>query len=466
MKNKCLKRAACILLVGMFTVSLCSCGEEVIEVQPMEEQEVHVVGMDFLGGQDVMPISGFYGPTTRGYSIDAQSQPDYFTDEIFSLVAECGINMFGYTACDYQYYPEQVKKMLELGEKHSIGITINDSLINVPNADKPLTTDELAAEIAKYSDYPAFVGVHVVDEPGSPYFHNQTNNISMYAPVFTQLRELGIWAYGNLHPLWFDKDYDNYCKMLEEYCETCAPTYLCFDHYVWDPNRPKLSFFQNMDVIRHYAENYEIPFWLFVQAGGQWNDAKNFFDSEEYYPTEGQLHWNVNVGLAYGAKGIQYFPVIQPSYFAYALTERMDFQRNGLIGAWGNKTQWWYYAKNINRQVAAVDEVLMNSVNVGVIVTGKNAIEETKNLEFIMKETTWRELKSIEGNTMTGCFNYQGKSVLYVVNYEADYAQKITLNLHDSYNMSVTKDAKTERISTNKLELDMQPGEGVLIAFE
>lgn len=470
MKNNILKRIGCAVLAGTLLLSLVSCKDKTdVVIKDMEKETVHSLGLDFLGGKDVMPICGFYGPYAAGYSIDGQSLPNWYTDEIFSLVAETGINMFTYSSTDYQNYPDLVYKMLELGEKHNIGITVVDGLINAPNKEDPATIEEMAAQIAKYCDYPAFCGVHVVDEPGSMHYKpsdNGAKDIELFAPVFQKLKELDVWSYGNLHPLWFEKDTDGYRKMLEEYCETCSPSYLSYDHYVWDGGRTKRSFFQNMDIIREYAEKYEIPFWAFVQAGGQWNDAKLFFDSEELHPTEGQMRWSANTALAYGAKGLQYFPVLQPSHFAYAKTDRMDFQRNGIIGAAGNKTQWWYYAKSINEQIKAVDAVLMNAVNKGVIVTGKNAVADCSGLEFIMEEASWRELKEVQGNTMIGCFNYEGKTALYVVNYEEAYAQNVILQLQDTYQVDITQKGESQKVSSNVLELDLEAGEGVLIVFE
>ena len=67
---------------------------------------------------------------------------------------------------------------------------------------------------------------------------------------------------------------------------------------------------------------------------------------------------------------------------------------------------------------------------------------------------------------MIGCFNYHGKSALYVVNYEAEYAQKVTLNLQDAYNLSITQSGENSKVKTNTLTLDMQPGDGVLVVFE
>ena len=271
---------------------------------------------------------------------------------------------------------------------------------------------------------------------------------------------------GNLCPIWYDYEKEPYNQYVEEYVSTCEPPYVSFDYYLFDPERSKAGYFYNMDVIRHYAEKYDIPFWLYVQAGGQWNDGGEKFESVEYFPTEGELHWNVNTALAYGTKGIEYFPVIQPYAFSWTTTEQFDFQRNGLLGVWGNKTQWWYYAQNVNKQIAAVDSVLMNSVNKGVIVSGTQAVSDTEGREFIMEGKSWRELADVKGNAMVGCFNYKGKTALYVVNYETDYAQKVTLELQDSYNLSITQNTKVSKFNTDSLTLDMQPGEGVLVVFE
>ncbi len=469
MRINVVKRVIGSLLIGVQLLCLCSCGERQVSIEPMEQEDVYTFSFDCLGGTDVMPISGFWGPSAAGYSVDGQSLPDYYSDEIFQLLAECGINLFTYSSTDYVKYPNQVIQMLELGEKYNIGITVTDTLISTPREDEAISLEEMAARITKYSNYTSFAGVYVRDEPGSLTFKpspDGSGNISAYAPIFQNLSKLDIWGYGSLYPVWMETDYDGYNKMVEEYCETCDPMMLCFDHYPWDGIRTKESFFYNMDVIRRYANKYEIPFWSFVQAGGQFNDAKEYFDSKELFPSEGEIQWSANVALVCGAKGIAYFPMIQPYHFAFAETDRMDFQRNGLLGAWGNKTQWWYYAQNLNKQIAAVDEVLMNAVNKGVIASGEDAKKITDGLEMVIKEDTWREVESVEGSALVGCFNYRGKSALYVMNYEDAYAQNITLNLRDVYNLDIVQNAEHSIVSTDVVELDLKAGEGVLIVFE
>ena len=468
MKRKIVKRGISLLLLTGMLLSLTACGQEKA-LAPMEVEEVQSISFDFIGGSDVMPISGYYGPYMVFSSVDGESFPNYITDEVFELITECGVNMTHYTRTDYLNSPEDTVKLLELGEKYGLGIFVQDSMLQKMATGDGTNLLKLSERITQYSDYSAFCGVYVVDEPGTPYYYptkDQARDISAFSPLFKDLATLNVVGSGNLFPVWEKADYEKYDRMLEEYCSTCNPSYLSFDHYVWDKGRTKAGYFYNVDVVRQYAEKYEIPFWVYIQAGSQWNDASQRFDTDGYYPTEGQFLWNVNTSLAYGAKGVQYFPLIQPTNFALAKSTAWDFQRNGIIGAAGNKTQWWYYAKTANEQIAAVDSVLMNAVNKGVIASGEEATQDMKGMNYLLEGTSWRELKDVQGNALIGCFNFKGKSALYVVNYETEKAQKVTLNLQDSYKATVTQRAEVSYVDTNQLTLDLKAGEGALVVFE
>lgn len=463
-------------LSGLMLFSLVACGEKEeavadetkkVVVEDMEIEPVYSKSFDFIGGPDVMPIGGYYGPAADIDAGDGRKMLDHYTDEVFQKIADSGVNLVLYPNADYKDMKKYVIKQLELGEKYNLGFYIYDQVVCEPNPNQPISIEELDKRIAEYCDYPAFCGVYVIDEPQHPLWTTDDSKyVSKFAPIYQKLAKLGVTGSVNLGPIkkGSEADYQNYRTFVEEVCSTCAPTYLCYDYYVWDGDVTTEGYFYNMSIIREYAEKYNIPWWSFVQAGGSWNDGGMRFDAE-LYPHEGQFQWNVNTTLACGAKGISYFPMIQPSKFSWALSEEFDFQRSGLLGAYGNKTQWWYYAQNANEQIKAVDSVLMNSVNKGIIVTGKQAKEDTKNFAFVMEGDSWRELKSVEGHTLIGCFNYNGKTALYVTNYESEYAQKITLNLQDTYKMTITHNAKEKKVQTDKLVLDMKAGEGALIVF-
>ena len=157
---------------------------------------------------------------------------------------------------------------------------------------------------------------------------------------------------------------------------------------------------------------------------------------------------------------------MQPYQFTLAEEGKWDFERNGILGAMGNQTQWYYYAQEINKHIAAIDEVLMNSVNKGVIVSGEQAKADMSLTTCEIKDGTFHQLKSVTGDAMVGCFNYQGKTALYVVNYSMEHAQKITLTFDGSQNVKMIQNAEESYVKGKALTLDMAAGEGILLVLE
>lgn len=470
-KNSIFLKTVCLTLsLAIFALTFCGCGskQEKTNIEPMEAEEPDIYGFEFLGGTDVMPIAGYYGPLPSTFSVDGQSLPDYISDEFLKKISESGINLLHHQYTDFSTNPSLVRKLLDLGEKYDIGVCVYDNRIRGNLAEDTLGVEDIDELVNDYRNYPAFCGLYIVDEPTSDnYYSNHSNpRMSNYTKLFSNLKQLGIFSYSNLFPMTTASNREQYEKYLQEYIDTCDVYYLSWDKYVFDKGNSKADYFLNMSLCREYAEKANIPFWPYIQAGSQWNDAASRFDTNGYYPNEGEFDWNVNTCLAYGAKGIQYFPLIQPYYFAYAMSSDFDFERNGIFGAWGNKNRWFYYAKNINAQISAVDEVLMNSVNKGIIATGDDAKKDNKDSQFLIEGDGWRELEGVEGDSLIGCFNYKGKSAFYVVNYDTEYAQKITLRLTKRYNLSVIQGAKEAFISADALELTLAAGEGVLVVVE
>ena len=468
------KKLICVVSGLLSVVFLCSvlfgCAnkgdtkKENTVIEPMEAENAPSLSFDIIGGSDVMPIAGYYGPRLSTYSKNGEALPEMINDEYYQMIQECGVNIVCYSPTDYEYTPEFVIQMLEYGDKYKIGHFVTDTKVHTD----AYSLNELAERINHYANYGSFCGVHVIDEPYlEGIIGDGTKDMLDYVPVFDKLKELGICAGSNLLPNWVFHSNEDFQKYVQTFITECDAPYISFDYYVFDKNSTVVDYFYNLSTYTQKAKEAGIPLWVFIQAGSQWNDAVNRFDSETpYYPNEKQFDWNINTALAYGAKGIQYFPLIQPSWFAYAESTDFDFERNGILGAWGNKTQWFYYAKDIQPHIAAIDEVLMNSVNKGVLASGEKVARENALSDIVLEGTSWRELADIQGDALVGCFNYQGKTALYVVNYDMEYAQNIRLTFQDSYKITVIQNAQKEYYSGNQIELPMQAGEGVLIVFE
>ena len=390
---------------------------------------------DILTG-DVMPIGGYYGPICS-YTTDkwgGYTTENFLQDKYFQMIAECGLNVITTVDCNYADDPESFLKTMDLCEKYGIRIFVNDRELETLEGE-----EAIRQRMAAYSHYKCFAGIRVVDEPESAVFpmdkENPNRELSFYCKVAAKLNGIeGLLGYVNLFPYYasmekgYGKTMADYVAYLNAYSEG-VPTLklLSWDHYLFDFNPTRYDvYFENMSVCRELADRRKVPFWAFVQAGGQWYQGNK--PSMPYYPTEGQYNWNVNTCLAMGAKGIQYFPMVQPHWFSLDENGNIDSKRSGLIGADGSATPWFYMAKRSNAQIRAVDEYLMNAEHIGVLPVGEIPVEHTKKVKCVLSGT-FRELTEAAApkGALIGCFDYKGKTALYVVNYDQEESQTITL---------------------------------------
>ena len=434
----------------------------------MKQEKSRAIAIPFIGGKNVMPITGYFGP----YPHDYEGFPDYFTDDIFKKIADAGINLIVRFAADYHTQPELVEKALSLGEKYGVGVFVSDDSIVEGGGAQTLTAEVAAQKIEAYKGRKAFCGMYVVDEPTATYFCDTDGSrvIAKYErPSKILQQDLEQFCYINLLPIYnFETETRvNYERYVNEFCDTLQPKVVMWDMYPFDKSREgKMEvYFYNMDVIRKAADERNLPFWAFVQAGSQWNDGWNEFEvTTPYFPNEGQFNWNVNTSLAFGAQGIQYFPLVQP--YQFTMTKEGDYECNGIIGAMGNKTQWYYYAQTINQHIKAIDEVLMNSMHKGVIASGEQAKKDLEFTTCVIESENFNELQSVSGDALVGCFNYQGKTALYVVNHSFEYAQSVKLTFGSVQTLQLIQKAKETDAKTSEITLDMAPGEGVLIVIQ
>lgn len=474
MKRKYIcRRCLPLLLASIMLFTGCSSKTEekqVSKVTPMEKEESYAVSYDILGGKDVMPITGYYGPHILNYCWDGNQLPDYFTDEYFEMFKDIGINTLSLVQVNYVSYPEYIYKVLELTEKYGMAYFPQDNLVTDTRGDKALSATKIGKRLVKMYDYASFGSAYLADEPGTSYYSGAEypdRYISNFEKIADAYNELGVTTYGNMYPLGHIEDREVYEQYVEEFIETFNPKILMWDQYPFERfyGGDMREIIMATSIMSKNAKEQKIPFWIFIQAGDQF-----YISGEEsvtpYWPNEAQFNWNVNMGLAYGAQGIQYYSLLEVATGARDSQDALDNHRNGLIGAMGNKTKWYYYAKNINAHITSIDQVLMNSAHKGVIVSGKQATADTTGAYLVMDSEKFQELQSVDGDAMVGCFNYNGKTALYVVNYSMEYAQHITLNLDAEHKATVTQLGEASYVKGDSITLDMAAGEGVLVVIE
>ena len=466
MKNRVLKTAYAILISTILLFAV-SCGEVPLKKDdtPYSDKAPYSLSFEAIGGKDVMPISVFYSPFTPAYQKNANYLADYTDEKYIRLFHEAGINVFSSAPEAYPNAAGSIQKVLTLAEKYDIGYFVKDQyLYEMVLGLREVNDYRILKAIEELSEYRAFIGFNLYDEP----HFEAMENIGKVNSAIERLGKGKYASYVNLLPNYPNLKYNkgteevSYEQYIEEFLIKGSGKYFCFDHYVFDLNNYKL-YFQNLDIVKKYCDAYEVPFWSFIQAGGQWNDTMIEMESKEYYPSEGQLIWNVNTAVACGAKGIQYFLGIQPIYFAYAPNGTYDFKRNGMIGADGSINEWYYYAKKANMQLLACDDVLMNSVNRGVIASGSSK-DELEGCEMLIKGDMFHELIGVSGDALIGCLEHDKKTALYVVNYSYDKANDIILNFNAKHGFKVVQRAKTTEISGKNLKIHLEAGEAVLVS--
>lgn len=458
-----------LLMVALF-VGCSSDSEPVSNVKPMKKEESPAISFNIIGGKDVMPIGGYYGAHLNNYCWDGNELPDIMTDEMFEMYKDMGINMLNYTELNSRSDRDAIEQVHQLCDKYDIAYfgSAVETYYNKGNYE--MTTTKVGQQVASWAQYDSFAGMFLVDEPSTAYYQAGFTDryIENYKAVAEVLHEdLDVVSYGSLWPLMQMSNLEIYEQYVKEWCDTINPKFLMWDEYPFEANYggDMTCFVTALSIISRNAKENNIPFWLFIQAGDQFYSGGQKAITP-YWPNEAQFNWSVNTGLAFGAQGLSYYSLMEVAGSAVDENEAIDPYRSGLIGAYGNKTMWYHYAKNINKHIAAIDHVLMNSVHKGVIVSGKEAKSNTKQASCILKGEKFQELQAVDGDALVGCFNYNGKTALYVTNYSRTMAQYITLDLDAQHNITVMQGAETAYIKGDSITLDMAAGEGILLVIE
>jgi hypothetical protein len=282
-------------------------------------------------------ISYWCGPPSGG-NYDAQ----------YAEVAECNFTHAMYPVNGGN--PEQNKAILDACEKHGLKYIPYDGRVLAHGPGDPQFAANLDAMIADYTKHPALAGYFMVDEPG-PGASPQLGAINRYLLKKDPKR----LPFINLLPNYVDEKYlgTTYEKYIEQFCQTVRPRLLCYDHYALFKGVERDGYFANMETIRRNALKYDAAMGFIFQCTphGTYRD-----------PTETDLRWQVNTGLAYGCKALFYF-----TYFTPADADS-NFH-NGILDTKGNRTPHFAMAKSINAELKKISNTLIRLTSTAVYHT-------------------------------------------------------------------------------------------------
>lgn len=456
-------------------INTSSSSEETDNTPSKEEITYETYGSYWFPQHDpyTMPVSAYNScPPQEG----KYTQNFMLSEDLFRMYSEAGVNtMMGLT--DFvTAHSSSVEAALDYCYDYNLAY-----LLAYASAWKVSSESSIRSALARVMYHDNFAGIMLSDEPGRVMFEDMAKSAGLFENVLKDVSPKLYHAnlfptYANQKQLWFrsytssdvvpDETYD-YEQYVQDYLDIYQPPVLSYDHYPIRGQFPCLAngYFENMSIIRKAALERNIPFWTYIQTCS--------FAKGQRLPTEADLLWNVNTCLAYGAKGIQYFCGVVPN-------DGGEIFNGAMFDHTGAPTEVYYHVQKADKQLAAIDEVLMCSKSRGLIVAGvmPQLNDGSENRMSIPQEdilVNYGKLFSVDSeHAMIGCFDYNGKTALYVVNNAiaddtetgATAATTATLRFDGAVKGYYVKEAVKGNFTGESLLLEFVPGEGVLVVIE
>lgn len=317
----------------------------------------------------------------------------------------------------------------------------------------------------RYAAFSALAGINLYDEPNKKLFGRLAFAKNEVLEQFAreELPYINVWpSYASPSNALGAKNYATY---LQAYRAQVDPQVLCFDHYPLLSKGITPDYYYNWSVIRKYSlQEPAIPAWGIIQSLGF--DGTNIGLAKRRTPTEAELFWQVNVGLAYGAKGIIYF-----TYWTPDSTRETRFNP-ALIGPGPNgvPTERYGYATRVNAHLRVIGGVLKPLVSESVAHAG---VRRLPRGAAAFKPDGY--VRSVSGSPVIISKFYSSSPAdterhLLIVNRSLAKASSTVLTLSDAVTEVREYDAETgtlgEPSGSTRLDLRMAAGRARLFRLQ
>lgn len=447
-------------------------------------------------------VIGVYCPPNTAKN----NKPTQINDEQYFYIKELGVNyVYGHNEAFNSEYETESVRALELCEKYEINYLVKDNIYKRFTTLKSddfkifneLTEDEriqlgneYKKSLNKYKDYKSFAGVEFIDEPG----HQMLEGIKYAKSIFDEVCKDKLF-YVNMLPYWTLKEQLQYgleygkfteknenlfsepkqCRYqyyLSEFLDKLKLQILSYDAYPIltlgnEKNMIHIALYDHLKIAQTLSKNRNIDFWNFIQAGGKWENC-----SIIRVPTESEIALQINLSIAYGARGIQIFP------YAYPNDWDDDEQAiAGLIDKNGKKTALYGYFKNCIDFIKKIENYLMQSSFLYETAVGEFK-SDLSDYETLLKikdndcifdgRLSFKEIKEVKyiltnSQLVIGVYKYNSKTLLYVVNNSILYESEFEINLYDEMNALIINENSTKEIKSSCIKSQLQPGYAQLI---
>lgn len=297
--------------------------------------------------------------------------------------------------------------------------------------------------LRRYKEYPpgnpALAGLNLFDEPNSNLFGilGFAREEVLKWSGGEQLPYINVWpSYASRSAL----GTPSYEEYLERYMSEVQPPFLCFDHYpLLSGTQITSGYFYNWAVIREYSLKFGVPSWVFIQSVDF--DGSGVGLSKRRRPNEAELLWQVNVSLAYGAKGIQYFTYWTPDVPSDASIQFGE----ALVSKGGTLTPLYYSAQRTNIYLRVIGKALLPLTSESVTHAGEEPLP--RGAEAFTGDDGW--VDKVSGSPV----------ILSRFRGTAEATERHLFVANRSFLDEATTDVKLSNRVSEVFELDSETGE-------
>lgn len=441
-----------------------SADEKISLQQLTDEGYTSDIRYDFLPA-DVMPVMGYVAMPCEN-AVSGLVNPTYFTKTHFENYKNAGFNVLTGLYERIPFNTPEVMRAIDMAEETGLVYFVSDTAYLSGEA----SIEEYAEFMrsCSYINSSAFGGLVLDDEPPATAYEGMYKvNRALESVAPGKISHVTLYPYGAPDD-WLgvdDVDGDSWTKYTAyatRYVEIARPFMLSYDYYnFFTPDETLesigmsdkvVNLIRSMSLYRSLAQQHNIPLWLCINT---YNHASGT------QMTQKMIDWSVNMSLAYGAKGIQYY-----TYWAGVEGYEDQLENpnySGMVTIGGNPHNTYYKVQKANRQIAAVDELLMKCRSKGIIQFGQQLL----SIPNSDKLYGFKELRLVSGgNSIVGCFEKDnGNSVFYILNNSINAGEQtfnISLNKIADIRM-VNRDMDISLEGVSSVGVNLAGGEAVAI---
>ncbi len=280
-----------------------------------------------------IPITVWYGPTLKSVNP-------------FELLT---IRNAGFTHCFIDLKDSELnRRALSFADSIGLGLFITDNSIERFKSGSDTTLYNIDSLTVLYNTFTSFTGYFLADKPG-------LNDCVPLAILTDYLRSrfpahnFFIQAYPEYAASAF-LDTSVYTDYLSLLSQKLKPKFLSFEHFgiLGDEIRPE--YFSNLEAARQLSLKQGLPFWAYA-----------LLVAFENHPVVAHSHvrFQLYSGLAYGAKGVQYYSFRPPKNNSYEYGDAM-------LSVEGDPTDALTFSRLINAEIEKLGPTLMRLTSTGV----------------------------------------------------------------------------------------------------